>query len=255
MRVSFTYYMKTAVITGASGAIGFATVQQYLANGYFVIAQYNKNESGAQALKEWANNNSYGDFLFTAKADFSNEQEVAEFAQMVVKSFKRINVLVNNAGVDHYNLLTDTTTQEWDKIFNVNVKSAFILTRELLGGMIQAKHGNVVFVSSIWGKSGASMECAYSASKSALIGLTKSLAKEVAPSGIRVNCVCPGVINSDMNARFSKEEISELIDRTPLGRIGNPNDVAQLIYFLTGDGASFITGETITVDGGFTLSS
>ena len=150
-------------------------------------------------------------------------------------------------------LFDETTDEEWDNVFNVNVKSAYILTKFSLKSMIARKSGKIINVSSIWGKDGASMECCYSASKSALIGLTKALAKEVGPSNINVNCVCPGVIDTKMNARFSKDEMQDLVNETPLLRLGTANEIAKLIYFLSSNEASFITGQIITADGGFTL--
>ena len=152
-----------------------------------------------------------------------------------------------------YKLITDTTDAEWDKVFSVNMKSAFKITNGFLKEMIVNQRGKIVNISSMWGLVGASMEVAYSASKSALIGYTKALAKELAPSGINVNCVCPGVIDTPINARFSKEDMAALKDETPLGRIGKPKDVAELVAFLCSDNSDFITGQIIACDGGFTL--
>lgn len=244
--------MKTALITGASGGIGRATAIKFLQNGYFVIAQYNTDIDGIKQL-----NNSLTEEqsqrLFTIKADFSNTDSVYQMLKEVLKSFARLDVVVNNAGVGLYKLITQTEDSEWDNLFNVNVKSAFIISKQVLPAMINAGHGSIINVSSMWGNVGASMEVGYSASKSALIGFSKALAKEVAPSGIRVNCVCPGVIDTKMNARFSEEDIVELKNQTPLGRIGSAQEVANLIYFLSSEEASFITGQTITCDGGFSL--
>jgi 3-oxoacyl-[acyl-carrier protein] reductase len=171
----------------------------------------------------------------------------------IQKSFKSISVLVNNSGVALYKLITDTTEQDWDKLFDVNVKSAFMITNRVLKGMISAKKGKIVNVSSMWGIVGSSMEVAYSASKSAIIGYTKALAKEVGPSGINVNCVCPGVIKTPMNANLSSQDMLDLADQTPLGRIGTPEEVGELVYFLSSDKADFITGQIISCDGGFAL--
>lgn len=244
--------MKTALITGASGGIGRATAIKFLQNGYFVIAQYNTDIDGIKQL-----NNSLtkeqSQRLFTIKADFNNADGVNKMISDVLKSFARLDVVVNNAGVGLYKLITQTEEGEWDKLFNVNVKSAFIISKRVLPAMINAGHGSIINVSSMWGNVGASMEVGYSASKSALIGFSKALAKEVAPSGIRVNCVCPGVIDTKMNARFSEEDILQLKEQTPLGRIGSAQEVANLIYFLSSEEASFITGQTISCDGGFSL--
>lgn len=243
--------MKKVLITGASGGIGIETARKFLENGYFVIAQYNSNEKPLMALKEESKD--FSDYLFPIKADLSINSNVENLIEIVKDSFKGVDALVLNAGSSLYKLLTDTTDADFDKLININLTSSFKLCREFLPYMISKKQGKIVTVSSIWGISGASMEVAYSASKSALIGLTKALAKEVAPSGINVNCVCPGVIDTAMNARFNEEERQEIIDSTPLGRFGKPSEIAELIYFLSSDKSDFITGQVITCDGGFIL--
>ena len=246
-------FLKTALVTGASGAIGSATAKLFLQNGYFVIAQYNKDQNGINNLKAFAEDNGFLDYLFCVQADFNNSNEIDNLIATVKKSFKRIDVLVNNAGLDLYKLVTDTTDEEWDTMFNVNVKSAFKLTKAFLPAMVSAESGNVIFVSSILGEKGGSMEAVYSATKSALIGFTKALSKEVGISNVRVNCVCPGVIDTPMNSRFTNEEMQDLIGRTALNRVGSPEEVASVIYFLASDKASFITGQSLTVDGNFNV--
>lgn len=245
--------MKTALITGAAGGIGRATVKKFIDEGYFVVGQYNNNLSGINDLKEELNLLGKGDFFYAVKADFSSSEEINKMMDTVEKSFKRFDVLVNNAGVGLYKLITETTEKEWEDIFSVNVKSAYMITNRVLDGMIKYKKGKIVNVSSMWGQVGASMEVAYSASKAALIGYTKALAKEVALSKINVNCVCPGVIDTPINARFNKSDIEELKEQTPLGRIGAPEEVAELIYFLSCEKSDFITGQIITCDGGFSI--
>lgn len=245
--------MKVALITGVSGAIGKATALEFLKQGFFVIGQYNSNAKQIEEFKSEIVDTEFSDYFFAVQADFSKETEVYKLYDVVSKSFKHIDVLVNNAGKDLYKLVTDTKDCEWDEIFNVNVKSAFVLTKLFSKEMISRNNGKIVFVSSIWGLNGGSMESAYSASKSALIGFTKALAKELSPSNINVNCVCPGVIDTPMNDRFSKEEKLELEERTPLKRMGTPKEIADIIYFLASEKAHFITGQIITVDGGFTL--
>ncbi|MBR5192385.1 MAG: 3-oxoacyl-ACP reductase FabG [Clostridia bacterium] len=245
--------MKTAIVTGASGGIGLAITKKLISNGYFVIAQYNKNESSLQRLKKELTEKELGEYLFSVKCDFNNKKEVQNFVSVIEKSFKFYDVVVNNAGISLYKLINETTEDEWDNIFNVNVKSAYITTNAVLGKMIEKKSGNIINISSIWGEVGGSLEVAYSATKSSLIGYTKALAKEVGLSGIRVNCICPGVINTAMNQRFSKEETEEIISSTPLNRLGSPTDIANLVEFLCSEKSSFITGQIITVDGGFTL--
>ena len=245
--------MKVALITGASSGIGRETAKLFAKNGYFVIAHYNTNKQGVESLIAELEKENISNTVFSAYADFNDTFSVKEMFKKISKSFKHIDVLVNNAGAGLYKLITDTTESEWDTLFNVNVKSAFVLTNLVLNQMIKDKSGSIINVSSIWGEKGACMEVAYSASKSAMIGYTKALAKEVAPSGINVNCVCPGVIQTKMNSRFTEQEILDLQQDTPLGRLGNVQDVAELIYFLGTKKASFITGQVITCDGGFTL--
>lgn len=244
--------MKVAILTGASGGIGRAVAQRLIKDGYFVIAQYNTDKEGIESIKKGLND-SEKDYLYAVKADLSSIKSIDDMMDGVLKSFPHVDVLVNNAGVGLYKLIDQTTEKEWDKLFDINVKSAYYITNKVLSGMVEKKHGKIVNVSSMWGMVGASMEVAYSASKAALIGYTKALAKELAPSGINVNCVCPGVIDTPMNARFSQSDMQELVEQTPLGRIGRPNDVAQLVSFLCSEQSDFITGQVVACDGGFSL--
>ena len=240
--------MKTALITGASGAIGYAIAEKFLENGYFVVGTYNSSADTLKTLEK-----KYKDIFFSFKADLNSTLDISALYSFCEKNFGHIDALILNAGKDIYKLLTDTIEEEWDEIFSVNVKSAFLLAKYCLPEMIRRKKGKIIFMSSVWGKVGASMETAYSASKAALVGLTKSLAKEVSPSNINVNCVCPGVIESKMNARFNQAEMRDLIEQTPLKKLGSPADVAELCYFLCSENAAFITGQAISVDGGFGL--
>ena len=245
--------MKIALITGASGGIGGETVKTFVRNGYFAVGLYNSGENQIKSLESSLKAEGLSDYFCAFKLDLKSETEIYSFINEFGKSFKHIDALINNAGVDLYKLITDTTEKEWEDVFAVNVKSAFILTKFALKSMIDRKQGAIVNVSSVWGVSGASMETAYSASKAALIGLTKATAKEVAASGVRVNCVCPGVIDTKMNDCFSAEEKREIISRIPLNRLGNAREIAEVIYFLCSDKAGYITGQIITADGGFTL--
>ena len=243
--------LKTALITGASGGIGKAIVKKFVANGYKVIAQYNKNKDGIDSLLSELEKENLGGTVYPIQADFTDLNSIDKMFQDIFSKFNKIDVLVNNSGIGLYKLITETTEKEWDTIFSVNMKSVYYTVNKVLPSMLKNKSGKIVNVSSMWGISGASMEVAYSASKSALIGYTKALAKELAPSGINVNCVCPGVIDTQMNARFKQEEINDLINATPVGRLGKPMDVAELIYFLSDEKSSFITGQIISCDGGF----
>ncbi len=245
--------MKTALITGVSGGIGKATAKKFIDNGYFVIGQYNSNKKSIDDFYLELEKEGKRDYFFSIKADLNSASEISKMMEIVEKSFKHLSVLVNNAGISLTKLITDTTESEWDKIFSVNLKSVYLITNRVLKGMIESKCGKIVNVSSMWGITGSSMEVAYSASKAGLIGYTKALAKEVGYSGINVNCVCPGVIDTPMNKHLSAEDIDELKEQTPLYRIGKPEDVANLIYYLGSDDADFITGQVVSVDGGFAL--
>jgi 3-oxoacyl-[acyl-carrier protein] reductase len=240
--------VKIAFITGASGGIGKATVKKFIENGYYVIGQYYSDFESVKELSQ-----EYPENFFAVKMDLTNSQEISRVLDDLGKSFKHIDVVVNNAGTALYKLITETTENEWDTLFSVNMKSAYLINNFALKSMISNGKGKIVNVSSIWGQTGASMEVAYSASKGAIISYTKALAKELAPSKINVNCVCPGVIDTKMNARLSASELDEIKSETPLGRLGSANEVAELIWFLCSEKADFITGQIITVDGGFVL--
>ena len=245
--------MKVAIITGASGGIGKAIAQKFIDNGYFVVGQYNSGRKSIDEFAKQLKEQGKSDYFFGIKADLSNPKEINHMMDNVLSSFKNIDVLVNNAGVSLTKLITDTTEAEWDKVFDVNVKSAYLITNRVLKGMISKKFGKIVNVSSMWGLIGSSMEVCYSASKASLIGFTKALAKEVGPSNINVNCVCPGVIDTPMNSHLTKEDLTDLANQTPLNRIGKPEEVADLVYFLSSENSKFITGQVISCDGGFTV--
>lgn len=245
--------MKRAIITGAGSGIGKEIAKSFVLNGYQTICFYNKSQSGIDELKTWASQNNLEGAVQAYRVDLENPLSIKSTFEEVKKKFNRIDVLVNNAGVSLTKLVTDTSLEEWDKVFGVNMKGAFYLTNLVLEVMISQKQGKIINISSMWGLHGASMEVAYSASKSALIGYTKALAKEVGPSNITVNCVCPGVIDTKMNSHLNKEDLNALAENTPLCRIGTPKDVAGVVTFLASDLANFITGECISVDGGFGL--
>ena len=245
--------LKKALITGVSGGIGKAIAKEFIDKGYFVIGQYNSNREAIDHFINELKAENKSDNFFAVKCDLTNAIEINQMMDSVEKSFKSLSVLVNNAGVSLTKLITETTEKEWDNIFAVNLKSVYQITNRALKGMIDKKQGKIVNVSSMWGISGSSMEVAYSASKAGLIGYTKALAKEVGLSGINVNCVCPGVIDTKMNAHLSSDDILELKSQTPLNKIGKPTDVAKLVYFLASSDAEFITGQIIACDGGFIL--
>lgn len=242
---------KTVLITGASRGIGRAAAEAFAKAGYDVAVNYNKSAEAAETLCRELEKYSVKALPF--QADVADKKAVEKMSAEIEIAMGNVNVLVNNAGIAEQALFTDITEEMWDRMFAVNVKGAYNCTQAILPKMIHEKYGRIINISSMWGISGASCEVHYSAAKAALIGFTKALAKEVGLSGITVNCVAPGVIDTDMNGHLSPEIISELKEETPLNRIGAPRDVAETVLFLASEKASFITGQTISVDGGFIL--
>lgn len=242
---------KIALITGGSRGIGAACVRAFAEDDYAVAFLYNNSRDKAEALVQSLR--AEGRDVAAYQCDVADAAQVQAVIADILRTYRRIDALVNCAGIAHIGLFTDMTEDEWDRLFAVNVRSAFSVTKAVLPGMISRQTGAVVNVSSMWGEVGASCEVAYSATKAALIGLTKALAKEVGPSGVRVNCVTPGVIDTDMNAQLTDDDRAELADETPLGRIGAAEEVAKAILFLCGEGASFITGQVLGVSGGLVI--
>ena len=242
---------KIALITGGSRGIGAACVRAFAEDGYAVAFLYNRSEAKAQSLVQTLRAD--GRDVSAYRCDLADPDQVKTVIADILRTYRRIDTLVNCAGIAHIGLFTDMTEDEWDHLFAVNVRSAFSVTRAVLPGMISTQKGSIVNVSSMWGEVGASCEVAYSATKAALIGMTKALAKEVGPSGVRVNCVTPGVIDTDMNASLTEDDRAALSDETPLGRIGEAAEVAKTILFLCSEGASFITGQIVGVSGGLVI--
>lgn len=241
--------MKTVLITGSSRGIGRAAAVTFAQNGYNVAVNYNKSSEVAENL--CSELEQIGVKAKAFQCDVADKYAVKEMVKQIEADLGQITVLVNNAGIAEQALFSDITEEMWDRMFDINVKGAYNCTQAVLPHMIHNKYGRIINVSSMWGISGASCEVHYSASKAALIGFTKALAKEVGLSGITVNCVAPGVIATEMNGHLSEDIIEELKNETPLNRIGTPEDVAEAIFFLASDKASFITGQTLSVDGGF----
>lgn len=243
--------MDTVLITGAATGIGRATALSFAADGYNVGVHYNKSEQAALSL--CADIAQQGGRAMVVHADVSDAAQVRTMVQRVNEVFGHIDILVNNAGIAQSKLFTELAADDWDAMFDVNVKGVFHCCQSVLPGMISRKLGCIINVSSIWGLVGASCEVHYSAAKAAVIGLTKALAKEMGPSGIRVNAVAPGVIETDMIADLDNETREALKEETPLCRIGTAGDVAQTIRFLASEGAGFVTGQVISPNGGFVI--
>lgn len=242
---------KTVLITGASRGIGRATAILFAENGYNVLINYNKSEKEAQELLDELTNNGYSVRIY--KADVSNRNEVNLMINYCIGEFGKIDVLVNNAGISTDKLFTELTDDDWHEMMNINVNGVFYTTQKALQYMIPEHSGKIINISSIWGMVGGSYEVHYSTSKAAIIGMTKALAKELGPSNIQVNCVAPGVIQTDMIKNVSQEILDMLRDETPLMKLGTPEDIANCVLFLADDRANFITGQVISPNGGFVI--
>ena len=230
---------KRVLVTGSSRGIGEAIARRFVREGYEVCLHAGHDVERVTKLAE-----ELGASAFVA--DFSKAGEVSRLAEEV----GAVDVLVNCAGISSWGLFQDLSDAELEEILAIDLKASMLLTRHLLPSMISAHAGAIVNVSSIWGQTGASMEVAYSAAKAGLIGFTTALAKEVAPSGVRVNCVCPGAIDTDMMASFTKDDREALAEMIPLGRIGSAQEVANCVFFLASEGASYVTGQILSPNGG-----
>lgn len=235
---------KRILISGGSRGIGAATVKYFAEHGDKIAFIYHSADEKAREIAEYTN-------AFPIKADVSDSQSAISAFTKAIEYLGGIDVLVNCAGVAGFSLFTDISHGEWRHMLDTNLTSAFTLSREAAKVMISQKSGTIINVGSVWGRMGSSCEVHYSASKAGLRGLTQALAKELGPSGITVNCVEPGVIDTDMNSMLDENAMKELAEATPLCRIGKAEEVASVIGFLASDDASFITGACIPVDGGF----
>ena len=242
---------KTILITGGSRGIGRACVELFARRGWRAVFLCRTRADAAKMLVDKLRAEGCDAEYFLC--DVSDRTRVDEVVGEILRRCHRIDALVNNAAISQIKLFTDLTPEDWRRMFAVNVDGVFNCTQAVLGGMISEKSGAIVNISSMWGQVGASCEVAYSAAKAAVIGLTKALAKEVGPSGVRVNCVCPGVIDTDMNAALDEETRAALRDETPLERIGTPEDVARAVAYLCSEEASFITGQILGVNGGMII--
>ena len=238
--------MKVALITGGSRGIGRAMVELFAESGYSVAFTYKSSHAAAAELSERTG-------ALAINADSANPADIERAVKTVEEKLGNVDILINNAAVSSFSLFTDLTLEAWRASFSTNVDGAFLYSKLTLPSMIRNHSGRIINISSMWGQVGSSCEVHYSATKAALIGMTKALAKEVGPSGITVNCIAPGVIDTDMNAALSEDDMAALKDETPLMRIGTPREVAAAALFLAGDGAAFITGAVINVNGGLVV--
>lgn len=240
---------QVALVTGASRGIGRAVALSLGAAGCRVVVNYRRSKTAAEEVCREIR--AAGGQALAVQADVAEKAQVEALFAAAEQGFGPVDILVNNAGIAHFGLLTELSEAQWQRLLGVNLGGAFFCCQAALRSMVARKRGVIVNVSSMWGLVGASCEAAYSASKGGLIALTKALAKEVGPSGIRVNCVAPGVIATEMNGNLSGAELAQLAEDTPLGRIGQPEEVAEAVLYLAG--AEFVTGVVLNVNGGFVI--
>ena len=237
---------RVVLITGGSRGIGAAAARRFAAGGDKVVINYCRSKEQAEALAAetggWA-----------VQADVSDPEQVRKMVDNVLDKFCQLDILICNAGIAQQKLFGDLTDQDWRRMFAVHVDGMFYTIRAALPHFIHRKEGRILTVSSMWGQVGGSCEVAYSAAKAAVIGMTKALAKELGPSGITVNCVAPGVIDTEMNANLTREDLESLAEETPLGTIGSPEDVAEALWYLASPGAKFVTGQVLAPNGGLVV--
>ena len=242
---------KTVVITGASKGIGAAMAILFARKDYNVVIGYNDSYQLAKMLSSSLASQGYN--VIPVKANVANKLETDILIKEAIYKFGTVDILINNAGVAYNGLITDTDEHDADRIFDINLKGVFNCCRSVTPVMVNQKSGKIINISSMWGQVGASCEVAYSASKAGVIGLTKALAKELAPSGITVNCIAPGLIDTSMNSNISVEDLNAFVEDIPLGRMGTAEDIAETALFLASEGADYITGQVLGVNGGYVM--
>ena len=242
---------RVAVVTGGASGIGEAIVRALCRDGFSVAINYNSSEAQALALASELSVN--GSNVITIKADVSSSSDVNKMMETVKEELGTPEILINNSGIAQQKLFTDITDEDWNRMMSVNLTGVFNTCRAVLPFMIHEKKGRIINISSMWGQVGASCEVHYSAAKAGVIGLTKALAQEVAPSGITVNCVAPGAVDTKMMSSFSAEDKASLCEEIPLGRIGDAEEIAETVAFLVSDKSSYITGQVIGVNGGMVI--
>ena len=242
--------MKVAIITGSSRGIGREIAKTLARKEIKVVANYNKSEEAAKELKQELEEE--GIKIDIIKADVSKREDAKRLVEFTLNKYGKADILINNAGISEYKLFTDETDEDWNKIINTNLYSAFAMSQEVIPNMVHNKSGCIINMSSAWGVVGGSLEVIYSVSKAGLDGLTKALAKELGPSNIRVNSIAPGMIYTKMNEKFSKEELKEIEEEIPLGKIGKPSDIAKCIEWLLED--EYTTGQVISINGGWIIT-
>lgn len=242
---------RTVLITGASRGIGAACARRFAAAGDRVVVNYRHSEAEALALVQEIE--TAGGAAMAVRADVGDPEQVRRMVDNVLEKFCQLDILICNAGIARQQLFTDITDEDWRDLFRTNVDGTFYCCRAVLPHFIHRKAGRIVTLSSMWGITGGSCEVAYSATKAAVIGLTRALAKEVGPSGITVNCVAPGVIDTEMNGNLTPADLEALREETPLERIGTPEDVAESVFFLASEGARFMTGQVLSPNGGILI--
>ena len=240
---------KIAIVTGASRGIGKTIAKELAKKNIKVIANYNNSKEMAENLKKELEAEGYEIDIF--KADVSKKEECKKIVEYAINKYKKIDILINNAGIDKVQLITDVEEEDWNKIINTNLYSAFCMCQEVLPNMIRNKNGCIINISSIWGMVGSSTEVVYSISKAGMDGLTKALAKEVGPSNIRVNSIAPGYIETDMNNEYTETEKKEIINTIPLEKLGQTIDIAKCVNWLIED--NYTTGQIISINGGWVI--